>query len=760
MASLPCPVLEGRGPVPDREGVVRPPVTEPSPDAVDDLPTVAEVLVPVAVDQTYSYRIPPGMTVAPGTAVEVPLGPRRTMGLVWEVSSPASAGGNLKAIVAPIDAPPLRPGLRQLIDWVARWTLMPRGMVLRSAIRALAPAQDEADAPVLRRSGSLPKRPTPARARALEALAASEPQTRRGLMATAGVGAGVVDGLLADGVLLAELRPRPAAPVPDPSHPGKPLDADQQACATRLAETVRDGRFAVTLLQGVTGAGKTDVYFEAVAAALQAGRQVLILLPEIALTAQFLTRFAERFGTEPAVWHSEVGASRRARLWHGVATGTVPVVVGARSSLFLPFAALGLIIVDEEHEAAYKQDDGITYHARDMAVVRGQLEAVPVVLASATPSVETLVNAEAGRYRHLVLARRYGNRPLPHLQAVDMRRTPPARGSWLSPPLLAGMADTLARGEQVLLFLNRRGYAPLTLCRRCGFRLACPNCSAWLVEHRFRGTLACHHCGHAEPRPNRCPACDAPDALVACGPGVERLSEEVTGRFPDARTLLLSSDFPGGGAQMRQELRAVADGAVDIVIGTQLVAKGHHFPFLTLVGVIDVDIGLSNGDPRAAERTFQLLQQVTGRAGRGSQPGGALLQTYQPDHPVMTALLSGDAERFYATEIAGRRAAGLPPFGRLAALIVSAPDRARAEIHARALARAAAAIVGAAADPAVWGPAEAPLAMVRGRHRFRLLVKATRQLDLQGFLRRLLAEAPPARGGVTVAVDVDPQSFL
>ncbi|MDX7951947.1 primosomal protein N' [Lichenihabitans sp. Uapishka_5] len=516
--------------------------------------------------------------------------------------------------------------------------------------------------------------------------------------------------------------------------------------------------------RGVTGAGKTEVYFEAVAAALRAGRQVLIAMPEIALTAQALDRFTQRFGTRPAEWHSAVSSRRRARVWAGVASGDVKVVVGARSSLFLPFGSLGLVVVDEEHDPAYKQEDGAVYHARDMAVVRGRMEGIPVVLASATPALETRVNAAEGRYGHVVLAGRVGGRTLPALAAVDLRKTPAPRGAWISPPLATAVEEAIGRGEQALLFLNRRGYAPLTLCRTCGHRFQCPNCSTWLVEHRFRNALMCHHCGHVERRPTQCPDCGNPDTLVPCGPGVERLAEEVTQRFPDARVLLLSSDAPGGADHIRAQLAAIAAHEVDIVIGTQLVAKGHNFPDLTLVGVVDADVGLANGDPRAAERTFQMLQQVTGRAGRGAKPGRGLIQTWEPDHPVMRALVSGDAERFYTAETDARRAAGLPPFGRLAALIISAGNRHAAEAHARGLARAC---MATAAD---WrgdghrldtlGPAEAPLALLRGRHRFRLLVMASRAVDLQGFLRASLAAGPKARGDLRVDIDVDPQSFL
>ena len=733
---------------------------------------MVDVLVPVAVDTSYSYRIPPGLELRPGDFVEVPLGTRETTGVVWEVRRSPS-GSNLKSVIGRRDLPPLGEGLRQFVDWVARWTLAPRGMVLRMAIRAPDHAGPETVRIGVRLAGPPPERMTPSRARVIAAAEGGLIFAKSALAEAAACSVGVVNGLVDEGALEAiALAADPVALEPNLTFGQTAFEPAQAEAAATLARTVDEANFSVTLLEGVTGSGKTEVYFEAVAAAVASGRQALILMPEIALTAQFLDRFAARFGVRPAEWHSGVNSRKRARIWQAVADGGVKVVAGARSALFLPFARLGLIVVDEEHEAAYKQEDGVSYHARDMAVVRARIDKASVVLASATPSIESRVNAEQGRYRHVKLDARFGGRVLPTLAAIDLRTGAAPRGRWISPRLCEEVRTTLGAGEQALLFLNRRGYAPLTLCRSCGHRFQCPNCTAWLVEHRFRKALVCHHCGHVERRPDVCPECDAADSLTACGPGVERLADEVAELFPDARTLVLSSDFPGGIERLRHELEDVASGVFQIVIGTQLVAKGHNFPFLSLVGVIDADVGLASGDPRAAERTFQMLQQVTGRAGRGDTAGRGFVQTWQPDHPVMRALISGDVETFYVEETDQRRRAGLPPFGRLAALIVSGNDRASTETHARALARAAHAISddrwpvarpGAMPDESdivVLGPAEASIAIVRGRHRFRLLVKGPRNVDLQGYLRAMRASGPKERGGIRVAVDVDPQSFL
>jgi primosomal protein N' (replication factor Y) len=598
---------------------------------------------------------------------------------------------------------------------------------------------------------------TPARTRVLALLAAGLLRAKREAAEQAGVSLGVIDGLVDEGTLEAvAMAPEPVAAPPNPDHHAPELTPAQRSTADALRTTVAAGGYSVTLIDGVTGSGKTEVYFEAVAEILRRGRQALILMPEIALTAQFLDRFAARFGVRPAEWHSEVAPRRRARTWAAVAAGDVKAIVGARSALFLPYADLGLIVVDEEHDPAYKQEDGVRYHARDMAVVRAHIAAIPIVLASATPSVETEVNARRGRYRRLALPERFGGQHLPAVEPIDLRREGPPRGRFIAPRLMAAIGATIERGEQALLFLNRRGYAPLTLCRACGFRLQCPTCDSWLVEHRFKRRLVCHQCGFATPPPIACPKCQATESFVACGPGVERLEEEVAALFPQRRILVLSSDLVATVERLREELAEVEAGLVDIVIGTQLVAKGHHFPKLNLVGIVDADLGLGHGDPRAAERTFQLLHQVVGRAGREERRGVGLLQTHQPDHPVMRALIAADREAFYSAEIEARERTSYPPFGRLASLLVSGPDKPAAEAYARRLAG----LAPKDEDVRVLGPAEAPIAMVRGRHRLRLLVKSRRAFDLSAYLREWLADVPAPKGGIRLETDVDPQSFL
>jgi len=719
------------------------------------------VVIPVALDQSYDYLAPEKLDIQPGSFVLVPFGPQLRLGVVWDrvvgPERPVTAS-KLKPLLEVLDVPPLPTLSLRFAEWIARYTLSPLGMVVRMMMGAQAvfePPRPRFGVRIVEGAPE-PPRMTPARKRAIEIASDGLARAKSALAAEAGCTTGVIDGLVQAGVLVEVAIPEKRYPQPRPAHSMVQFGPDQERAVHALRSAVDADNFSVTLLDGVTGSGKTEVYYEAVARALERNRQVLIMLPEIALTSQFLSRFAGRFGCPPVEWHSALASAERGRVWRATATGEARVVVGARSALFLPYRELGLIIVDEEHDQGYKQDDRVHYQARDMAVVRGSLGKCPVVLASATASIETYVNARTGRYRHLVLPGRYSGTELPQVEAIDLRKHPPEKGRWLSPVLVEAIAETAAKGQQTLLFLNRRGYAPLTLCRTCGTRIECPQCSAWLVEHRFRRKLTCHHCGFSLPIPEKCPKCGDSESLVACGPGVERIAEEVSERFPTARLAILSSDLIPGLAEMRKVIAAIENREADIVIGTQIVAKGHHFPDLATVGVVDGDLGLGQADPRAAERTFQLLHQVTGRAGRSFAQGRGLVQTHMPDHPVMQAIISGDREAFLDREISQRQAAMLPPFGRLAALIISARHKETAEVYASEVVRRA----PLAERIEVLGPAEAPLAVIRGRHRWRILVKAAREVDLQAYLRDWLSAAPDPKGDLRLTVDVDPYNFM
>ncbi len=722
------------------------------------------VLLPLPLAGAYDYRVPPAAAQArPGDFVVAPLNNREMIGVVWDGEAgspePPLPDARLKPIVQTMPVPPMTASLRRFIDWVASYTLSPPGAVLRMAMSVPAALEPPPDLPgwtLAPPGGNRQPRITPERRRVLDAMAPGEVYAGARLAEAAGVSPGVLRGMADNGLLRPAILPRASRFArPDPDHPGPALSEAQAEAAAELRKRVAAQEFGVTLLAGVTGSGKTEVYLDAVAECLRQGRQALVMLPEIALSAQWLDRFRKRFGVEPALWHSEVGSRTRRDTWRAVAEGEAPVVIGARSALFLPFPDLGLVIVDEEHETAFKQEDGVVYHARDMAVVRARLAGAACVLVSATPSLETLNNVESGRYAALRLPRRHGGAGLPTVETIDLRAKPPERGRFLSPVLIEAVEQTLGRGEQAMLFLNRRGYAPLTLCRHCGHRMRCPNCTAWLVEHRAQRRLQCHHCGHAEAPPAECPECATPNCLTPVGPGVERIQEEAAVLWPGARRLVMASDTMPGPAAAAEAARAIQDREVDLIVGTQIVAKGWHFPHLTLVGVVDADLGLAGGDLRAAERTVQLLHQVAGRAGRAEAPGRVLLQSFSPDHPVMQALVSGDLDAFMAEEASTRRPGGWPPFGRLAALIVSAEEEREADRTARDLGQAAPRFDGVE----VLGPAPAPLALLRGRFRRRLLLKARRDVAVQPVLREWLSRVA-VPGHVRVQVDVDPVGFL
>ncbi len=717
------------------------------------------VLTTQPLDHVLDYKAP-AEGVMLGAFVEVPLGPRKVLGVVWGKGLGDFDIKKLRAIIRVLDMSPMREEMRQFLSRSADYTITPMPAMLRLATRLPGLGDDPRMRKILRLSDREPDRMTPARTRVIAVLeehggGGFTPSELAGL---AGVTSSVVKGLIKQQVLIEEATPHDA-PFErlDPNLPSKDLSNDQTVAADTLKAACKTRTYGATLLKGVTGSGKTEVYLEAVAEALRQKRQALVLLPEIALTTQFLARVETRFGARPAEWHSGVTQVERRRAWKAISSGQAQLVVGARSALFLPFQDLGLIVVDEEHDGSYKQEDGTLYHARDMAVLRGSLNKAQVILATATPSLESWANAEAGKYNRLDLNERFGSALLPEMATTDLRENPPPRNHWISDRLASEVQSRLEAGEQSLLFLNRRGYAPTTQCRKCGEQIGCPDCDARMVEHRFLARLVCHQCGESRAMPEACPSCDEKGSLNAVGPGVERLAEEAIERFPEARIAILSSDLADSARKLKERINQIASGGADIIIGTQMVAKGHNFPLLTLVGVIDADLGLQGGDLRAAEKSFQLIRQVAGRAGRADKPGLALLQTYQPDHAVIKAIISGDEEDFWRAEAQSRQEAGAPPYGRMAGIVISGPDEAVVFDLAGAMARKSAPITATGAQ--LFGPAAAPIARIRGRHRVRLLIKGAKSTPLQPAIRAWIGQfRPPAN--VRVTIDIDPQSFF
>jgi primosomal protein N' (replication factor Y) len=723
-----------------------------------DQDTLVSVMTLAPLDSALDYRAPEGGCHL-GAYVEVPLGPRKVLGVVWGTGRGDYDPSKIRAVLRILDVAPMRAELQSFLERGADYTMTPRPAMLRLATRVPSLSNPPSMRKIYRPGTQQPSRMTNARRRVLETF-----QSYGGLAFTlkeladiAGVSPTVIKGMVALGAVQEEDTPRdlPFARL-NTEYAQTTLTPDQNSAAAALITGLKAQNYGTTLLKGVTGSGKTEVYLEAVAECLRQGRQALVLLPEIALTAEFLDRVEARFGTRPAEWHSGVTLTERRRVWKMVGQGGAQMVIGARSALFLPYQNLGLIVVDEEHDSSYKQVEGVLYNARDMAVLRASICGARVVLASATPSLESWANAEAKKYQYVELSSRFGAAVMPKLGIIDMRAEPLPAGRWISHTLEKAIETRLSAGEQALLFINRRGYAPVTLCRACGHQIGCDDCDARMVEHRFQNRLMCHQCGETKPMPKRCPSCEAEDKLAPVGPGIERLTEEAGTLFPEARIAALSSDLYGTAHALKAHIQAIARGEADIILGTQLVAKGHNFPLLTLVGVIDADLGLQGSDLRAAERTFQLMRQVSGRAGRADKPGEALLQTYQPEHPVIRAILSGDETGFWQTEAAQRREAGVPPYGRLAGIVISGPDLPPLFDLGNALARQDKALRQIGAQ--VYGPAPAPIARVRGRHRVRLLVKSDKIAALQPALAAWIGQFT-LKGQMRLSVDIDPQSF-
>lgn len=720
---------------------------------------IIQVLVPYPVDKAYSYLLPPGLSAKPGGYVRVPLGSREVVGVVWGNESDEKINlAKLKSVIEVYDVTPLPEVHRKFIDWLAHYTMSMKGAVLKMTVSTPAALEREKPVTCYQKPPQFDTQTSLSsqRQKVIDVLSDGLPRRAAEIAERAGCSAGVVKGM-ADKKLLEVVETFPPAPCrnPDLNYGGVALSDDQDAAAKQLIQIVQSEKYKAVLVDGVTGAGKTEVYFEAVAQALSQDKQALILLPEIALSNAFLDRFEQRFGCKPALWHSALSPAQRRRTWRGIADGESKVVIGARSALFLPYKDLGLIVVDEEHDPSYKQEDNVIYNARDMAVVRAHMGSLPVILISATPSLETMANIWAGRYDHLKLPDRFGGANLPSTQLIDLKNDKPERQKFLAPTLLDAMTATLEKKEQILLFLNRRGYAPLTICRTCGHRFECPRCTAWLVEHKRSNKLHCHHCGFETHIPNNCPSCDDTDSLAACGPGVERIYEEVRELFPEARALILASDLLPSNDDFRAAINDIKEGKYDIIIGTQIIAKGHHFPRLTCVGVVDADIGLKGGDLRAAERTFQLLHQVSGRAGREDLPGKVFIQTFIPDNKVMRALAAEKRDEFYDIEAQEREGAHMPPYSRLAGIIVSGKDETMVADTARMLGQSSPYGNGIK----VLGPAEAPIYRLRGNYRRRLLVQADKNIDIQKAIQAWLGTIKTP-STIRIYIDIDPQSFL
>ena len=705
---------------------------------------IVKVLIPNVANAGYDYRLTAPADL--GTFVRVNVMRRPYIGVVYGIGDSGLAPEKIRDTT---DVFPWHLSVSDL-QWIQKmsdWTLMTPGAVLRLIVNvpdAFSPPRTEQ---LYGYDFESNVRMTDARQSVADAFASNdnEPMSASDIQNIAHVSAAVVKTMINRGVLIPrDTRTRDANDF-DYKYQDMgtvQLNTEQSAAAAEIAAAIDNGGYSAFVLDGITGSGKTQVYFDAAWRAYSHGKSVLLMMPEIALTAQFISRYEHRFGAPPVVWHSNLTAARRRAIWRGVLTGKIRMVVGTRSALFLPWQDLGLIVVDEEHDTSYKQEDMGNYHARDMAVLRAKISGFPIVLTSATPSAETLQNVADGKYRCLKLTSRFGGATVPTIETIDMRANRPLpynlpsdddaaapQNGYLSPNLCNAIQETLNAGRQTMLFINRRGFAPIVQCKKCGWVAQCPDCSVGMTYHKHMGKLLCHMCGRMAPMPTKCPNCG--DNVSCRGAGLEKIQEEVSIKFPSARTALVSSDTIISRQALERIVHKMENGETDIVIGTQILAKGHHFPNLTLVGVVDADMGLFGTDFRAAEHTFQQLFQVAGRAGRGDAPGRVLLQTYQPENPVLTAICNGDRDAFMASDMAARRAAKMPPYGQLIAVIIESQRETVLKKFCADLSAAA----PTAAGVKIMGPIAAQIYQVRNWYRMRFLVAGDARAKLQPLVR-------------------------
>lgn len=728
---------------------------------------IVKVLIPNVVNAGYDYRLTQVADL--GSFVRVSVMNRPYIGVIIGPGDSNLPGDKIKNVNDVFNFGKLAPSDIQWILKMSEWTMMSPGAVLRLIVNVpdafLPPKQEQ----LYTFNPDKHARMTDARQAVADAFASNDndAMSASDIQNIAYVSSAIVRSMI-KAQLLIPAQLRDVVEHKDFNYTYSDmgnvvLNSEQQYAADEIAKYINND-FSVHLLDGITGSGKTQVYFDAAWRAYRSGKAVLLMMPEIALTAQFMSRFESRFGARPVVWHSNLTAARRRDIWRGVATGDIRLVVGTRSALFLPWQNLGLIVVDEEHDGSYKQEDMGNYHARDMAILRAAIARFPVILASATPSAETIKNVSVGKYKHLRLTSRFGGAQMPTIETIDLRNDRPAdymidqdpdklQPGAISPTLIHTIDETLTAGQQVMLFINRRGFAPIVQCKKCGWVASCPDCSVGMTYHKKLGKLLCHMCGRTAILPDVCPDCG--NAVSMRGVGLEKVQEEINNKFPDAKTALVSSDTMMSRQALERLVGKMESGEIDIVIGTQILAKGHHFPNLTLVGVVDSDQGLFGTDFRAGEHTFQQLFQVAGRAGRGSTPGRVLLQTYQPDHPVLRAICASDRDTFMSNDMAARAAAKMPPYGQLIAIIVEANKESVLQQYCAQLAAAAPDLKGGK----IMGPIAAGVYQIRNWYRMRFLVAGDERANLQPAVKLWLAKVKqPAN--VRVKVDVNPMNFM
>ena len=734
------------------------------------------VLVSGPFNEPFDYSVASKKDgVCVGQVVLVPFGKRKNVGIIVGEGTRTIPEEKLKRIEEIYEINPIPQPSIELINFLANWYCVYKGLVLKmvlSPVEAITSSeyrkvykskfQDSDEIEEINKYKITSKRKL-----ILDFLFKSKQAVfQEDLIDNTGVSKSILKDMTKKNLIVEELVKKQAysnLKVPNYNkikfEINKLLNSEQKNAVEKINVSIKKKKPDCFLLDGVPGSGKTETYFQTVKTCLDEGKQILILLPEISLTPDWEKRFHQSFSFAPLVWHSGITKTKKKQIWLSALNSSAGVIVGARSALMLPILNLGLIIVDEEHDPAFKQEEGVRYNARDMAIYKAIRSSVPIVLASATPSLETYHNMKIGKYIHLTLPKRATGAALPDIKLIDLKANTPERGKWISSVLTNEIKSKLDNREQSLLFLNRRGYAPLTICNSCGNKIKCVNCETWLVEHRSQNTLVCHHCGYTKRISNTCDICGAEGQIKACGPGVERIEEEINQLFPEAKLTVLSSDTMKSQKTLVKTLEKIKNNKVDIIIGTQMIAKGHDFPYLKLVGIIDSDVGLSGGDLRASERSFQLLQQVSGRSGRHSidelDKGVVFLQTYDNENPIIRAIAKNNRDDFFEKELSSRKNANMPPFGRLAAIILSSKYERKLDGFASELLRVAPLFK----NVKIFGPAPAPLYFLRGKYRRRFLIKSDKTVNIQDVLLNWTNKIKTPHN-VKLTIDIDPFSFM
>ena len=734
------------------------------------------VLVSGPFNEPFDYTVESKKDgVCIGQVVLVPFGKRKNVGIIVGEGTRAIPQEKLKRIEEIYEINPIPQPSIELIYFLANWYCAYKGLVLKmvlSPVEAITSTEykkvykskflDSDEIEEINKHKITSKRKL-----ILDFLFKSKQAVfQEDLIDNTGVSKSILKDMTKKNLIVEELVKKQAysnLKVPNYNkikfEINKLLNSEQKNAVEKINVSIKKKKPDCFLLDGVPGSGKTETYFQTVKTCLDEGKQILILLPEISLTPDWEKRFHQSFSFAPLVWHSGITKTKKKQIWLSALNSSAGVIVGARSALMLPILNLGLIIVDEEHDPAFKQEEGVRYNARDMAIYKAIRSSVPIVLASATPSLETYHNMKIGKYIHLTLPKRATGAALPDIKLIDLKANTPERGKWISSVLTNEIKSKLDNREQSLLFLNRRGYAPLTICNSCGNKIKCVNCETWLVEHRSQNTLVCHHCGYTKRISNTCDICGAEGQIKACGPGVERIEEEINQLFPEAKLTVLSSDTMKSQKTLVKTLEKIKNNKVDIIIGTQMIAKGHDFPDLKLVGIIDSDVGLSGGDLRASERSFQLLQQVSGRSGRHAideqDKGVVFLQTYDNENPIIRAIAKNNRDDFFEKELSSRKNANMPPYGRLAAIILSSKYERKLDGFASELLR----IAPLFKNVKIFGPAPAPLYFLRGKYRRRFLIKSDKTVNIQDVLLNWTNKIKTPHN-VKLTIDIDPFSFM